>query len=172
MNAPQQLNLDNFSWPDEGLTRVPYRIFTDPAVHDLEQQRIFRGPTWSYAGIEAELPNPGDYITTFIGDTPVVVSRDQQGGIHAFVNRCAHRGALVCRQLRGNTDVHTCVYHQWAFDHKGDLVGVPFRRGLAGKGGYPKDFDMAQHGLQKLRVSTLHGLIYVTFDQDLEPLES
>ncbi|MBL4621547.1 MAG: Rieske 2Fe-2S domain-containing protein [Immundisolibacteraceae bacterium] len=171
MNAPSQLNVNNFNWPEEGLTRVPYRVFNDPAIHDLEQQRIFRGPTWSYAGLDAELPNKGDYITTFIGDTPVVVSRDQQDKVHAFVNRCAHRGALVCRQLNGNTDVHTCVYHQWAFDLSGDLVGVPFRRGLAGKGGYPEDFDMADHGLQKLRVSTLHGLIYVTFDFDLEPLE-
>lgn len=171
MNAPQTLELAEFSWPEAGLTRVPYRLFSDPAVHEMEQQRIFRGPTWSYAGLEAELPNAGDYITTFIGDTPVIISRDQNDQVHGMVNRCAHRGAMVCRDLKGNTDVHTCVYHQWAFDLSGELIGVPFRRGLGGKGGYPADFDMADHGLQKLRVSTLHGLIYVTFDFDMVPLE-
>jgi len=171
MDAPDTSTNTDAIWPQAGLTRVPYRLFTDQDIYVKEQQQIFRGPTWNYAALEVELPNPGDYVTTFIGDTPVVISRDQNNAVHAFVNRCAHRGALVCRDLKGNTDVHTCVYHQWAFDHAGDLVGVPFRRGLGGKGGYPRDFDMADHGLQKLRVSSLYGLIYVTFDPDVMPLE-
>jgi len=171
MNAPDSQANGDVTWPDAGFTRVPYQLFTDPDIYAAEQQQIFRGPTWNYAALEVELPNPGDYVTTFIGDSPVVVSRDQNNDVHAFVNRCAHRGALVCRDLKGNTDVHTCVYHQWAFDLSGDLVGVPFRRGLGGKGGYPQDFDMADHGLQKLRVSTLYGLIFVTFDPQLMSLE-
>ena len=171
MNAADNQLESDLTWPDDGVTRVPYRLFTDPAIYQREQEAIFRGSTWNYAALEVELPEPGDYVTTYIGDTPVVVSRDQQGDIHAFVNRCAHRGALVCRQLKGNTDLHTCVYHQWAFDLAGDLVGVPFRRGLAGKGGYPQDFEMADHGLQKLRVSRLYGLVFVTFDQQLMGLE-
>ncbi|MEL0083817.1 MAG: Rieske 2Fe-2S domain-containing protein, partial [Gammaproteobacteria bacterium] len=171
MNAPQLENAPLLKWPDEGETRAPYQVYLDPEIYDQEQERIFRGPAWSFLGLDIEVPNPGDYKSTFVGDTPVVLSRDSDGKLHAFVNRCAHRGALVCRELRGNTDVHTCVYHQWAFSHSGDLVGVPFRRGLGGKGGYPKDFDMAEHGLRKLRVEQVQNMVFATFADDSPPLE-
>ena len=169
MNQPQSLNLAPL-WPDRGSTLVPYRVFTDPAVFDLEQERIFRGPTWSFLALEAEIPNPFDYKSTFIGDTPVVVTRDAAGSSHAWVNRCAHRGALVCRNLRGNNQTHTCVYHQWAYDPAGDLIGVPFRKGLGGKGGYPADFDLAEHGLRTLRVATVGGLVFGGFSDAAPPL--
>jgi anthranilate 1,2-dioxygenase large subunit len=154
-------------WPEEGVSSaVPYGVFTEQAVYDEEQARIFRGPTWNFIGLAAEVPNAGDFKATFVGDTPVVMTRDDQGAIHAWVNRCAHRGALVCRELRGNNPAgtYTCVYHQWSFDAAGDLVGVPFRRGLGGKGGYPADFDTKQHGLRKLRVENYHGAVFATFD--------
>ena len=126
-----------FRWPAEGVTRVPYRVFVDPAIYQREQERIFRGPVWSYVALAAELPKPGDFKATFVGDTPIVVSRDKDGSLHAFVNRCAHRGALVCREARGNRASHVCVYHQWSYDLRGRLIGVPFRKGIEGKGGYP-----------------------------------
>ncbi|MFP5464077.1 MAG: aromatic ring-hydroxylating dioxygenase subunit alpha [Gammaproteobacteria bacterium] len=154
-------------WPEEGVnSAVPYGVFTEQAVYDEEQARIFRGPTWNFIGLAAEVPNAGDFKATFVGDTPVVMTRDEKGAIHAWVNRCAHRGALVCRELRGNNaaGTYTCVYHQWSFDGRGDLVGVPFRRGLGGKGGYPADFDTKQHGLRKLRVENYHGAVFATFD--------
>jgi len=154
-------------WPEEGVSSaVPYGVFTEQAVYDEEQARIFRGPTWNFIGLAAEVPNAGDFKATFVGDTPVVMTRDEKGAIHAWVNRCAHRGALVCRELRGNNaaGTYTCVYHQWSFDAAGDLVGVPFRRGLGGKGGYPADFDTKQHGLRKLRVENYHGAVFATFD--------
>ena len=59
-----------------------------------EQERIFRGPTWSFLGLEAELPGPNTYKTSNLGEMPVVVTRDEDGALHAFENRCAHRGAL------------------------------------------------------------------------------
>ena len=157
-------------WPEEGVTSaVPYGVFTEQAVYDEEQARIFRGPTWNFIGLAAEVPNAGEFKATFVGDTPVVMTRDEQGAINAWVNRCAHRGALVCRELRGNNaaGTYTCVYHQWSFDARGDLVGVPFRRGLGGKGGYPADFDTQQHGLRKLRVENYHGAVFATFDDTL-----
>ena len=160
-----------FAWPREGLTRVPYRLYHDPEIHRLEQERIWRGPTWSYVALEAEIPAPGDFKSTSIGDTPVVVTRNQDGTIHAWVNRCAHRGAIVCRALRGNAPTHTCVYHQWAYDPTGKLVGVPFRRGLGGKGGYPSDFKIEEHGLRTLRVESLSGMVFATFAAGGQPLE-
>jgi anthranilate 1,2-dioxygenase large subunit len=160
-----------FRWPAEGVTRVPYRVFADPEIYRLEQERIFRGPVWCYVALEAELPNPGDFKSTFIGDTPVVVSRDKDGSLHAFVNRCAHRGALVCREMKGNRASHVCVYHQWSYDLRGRLTGVPFRKGIDGKGGYSRDFDPSEISLPQLRVATHRGLVFASFAQDVEPLE-
>ena len=158
------------AWPPEGESRVPYRVFLDPAIYDREQETIYRGRTWCYLGLEAEVPKPGDFKATFIGDTPVVLTRDADGAIRGFVNRCAHRGAIVCRELTGNKTVHTCVYHQWAYDPAGNLVGVPFRRGIAGKGGYPADFRPEDHGLRKLRVDSVSGMVFATFDPNMESL--
>lgn len=149
---------------------VPYRVFTERAFYDREQALIFRGEHWNFVGLEAELPNPGDYKTTAIGDTPVIVMRDEEGGINVVVNRCAHRGALVCRELRGNRATLECVYHQWSYDLKGRLLGVPFRRGIRGQGGMPADFDPRAHGLERLRVETLGGTIFASFSPSVPPL--
>jgi anthranilate 1,2-dioxygenase large subunit len=129
---------------------------------------------WNFLGLATEVPNAGDFKATFVGDTPVVLTRDAQGTVHCWVNRCAHRGALVCRELRGNVGengTHTCVYHQWAYDAKGDLIGVPFRKGLGGKGGYPADFDMKQHGLRKLNVQVFGECVFASFAEDMPSVE-
>jgi len=157
--------------PDEGTGyRVPYHVFTDPGVYAREQREIFRGLHWSYVALEAEIPNPGDFKTTFIGDIPVVVTRSKDGAVNVVENRCAHRGATVCRALRGNAPHLECVYHQWAYELDGKLMGVPFRRGLKGQGGMPKDFNMAAHGLTRLRVETLAGLVFATFAEETPAL--
>src|SRR5712692_3546541 len=170
MNTAHRTNGEGLHWPPEGVTRVPYQVFVYPAIYAREQEKIFRGPAWNYVGLEAELPNPGDYKATFAGDTPVVVSRDKDGSLHAFVNRCAHRGALVCREMRGNRASHVCVYHQWSYDLKGNLIGVPFRKGIEGKGGYAADFALSQHALHKLKVATYAGLIFVSCAEQVESL--
>ncbi len=170
MNAIREPALSQLAWPAAGGSRVPYGVFTDPAVYEAEQRRIFRGDNWSFVALEAEIPSSGDYKSTFVGDTPVVVSRAEDGTVHAYVNRCAHRGAAICRELRGNVQNHLCVYHQWAYDLKGNLIGVPFRRGLNGQGGMPADFDMKKHGLRKLRVDSYGGLVFATFSESVEPL--
>ena len=159
-------------WPEEGYTRTPYWAYTDPDLYIQEQARIFRGPVWNYVGLEAEVPEPGNYKTTFIGDTPVVLTRAQDGSLHAMVNRCAHRGNLVCREPFGSAKRLYCVYHAWSFTLEGDLSNAAFSQGLRGEGGLPKDFDKTQHGLRKLRVETLCGLVFATFSDELEPLES
>lgn len=150
--------------------RVPYKVFTEREYFDLEQERLFRGKAWSFVGLEAEIPNSGDYKTTFIGQTPVIVTRAEDGSVHVMQNRCAHRGAQVCRKLRGNAASLECVYHQWSYDLKGNLIGVPFRRGIKGKGGMPKSFDMSRLGLNKLRVESVHGMVFATFSEEVEPL--
>lgn len=162
--------LDHFKWPNADYTRTPYRVFTDEAIHEREMKRVFQGPTWNYLALEAEVPDPGSYKTVQIGNMPVVVSRDTQGEVKAFVNRCAHRGATVVRREFGKADNHPCIYHQWNYDSAGGLCGVPYRRGLNGNGGYPADFKPAQHGLQRLNIALYKGLIFGSFSDDAPDL--
>jgi anthranilate 1,2-dioxygenase large subunit len=151
-------------------SRVPYSVFTAPEVYALEQERIFRGPTWSFLGLAAEIPKPGDFKSTYIGETPVVMTRAEDGTLAAWVNRCAHRGAQVCRLRRGNALNHTCVYHQWNYGTKGNLQGVPFRRGQKDMTGMPKDFEPSKHNLRQLRVDSYAGLVFATFSDTVADL--
>src|SRR5947207_13361243 len=93
------------SWPSNALSEVPFRVYTDPEQYRLEQERIFKGPTWSFLCLAAELPNPGDYIATPIGETAVIVTRDAEGANNAFVNRCEHRGNLLCFERQGHVKI-------------------------------------------------------------------
>jgi salicylate 5-hydroxylase large subunit len=159
------------AWPAQGLARIPYWVYTDPEVYAREQARIFCGDSWSYVALEAEIPEAGDFKRTFIGERPVVVVRDRDGGVNVVENRCAHRGVQFCQKHLGNASEFMCPYHQWTYDLKGNLVGVPFRRGLRKQGGMPGDFDLKQHGLTKLRVARRHGVVFASFAETLEPLE-
>jgi phenylpropionate dioxygenase-like ring-hydroxylating dioxygenase large terminal subunit len=159
------------SWPVEGVTRVPYWVYQDEAVYREEQDKIFRGPTWNYLCLEAELPEPQSFITTFVGDMPVVVTRDAHGALHAWENRCAHRGALICMQARGKTERFTCIYHNWTYDHAGNLATVAFRRGIAGKGGMPADAKPESQAPKQFRVASVHGLVFGTLSSASPGLE-
>jgi len=159
------------AWPRNDYTRVPLWLYHDEKIYEAEQERVFRGPVWSYVALEAEIPNPGDFITTYVGDTPVIVNRGKTGEIHAMVNRCAHRGAVVRRELRGNAVDHVCIYHRWCYNLDGSLRGLPFRQGLKGKGGMGADFKTAEHGLRQLTVSRHAGVIFASFREDAEPIE-
>jgi phenylpropionate dioxygenase-like ring-hydroxylating dioxygenase large terminal subunit len=170
MKETIQENSLGFQWPEEGITRVPYQVFLDEKVYEEEQKRIYRGATWNYLCLEAEIPNKGDYKSTFIGDTPVVVTRSSDGTLNAFVNRCAHRGATVCMDSCGNSKTFTCVYHAWVYDDKGNLKGVPFKNGVNGQGGMPDDFDLAKHSLMKVKVESFHGLVFGTFDESIDSI--
>jgi anthranilate 1,2-dioxygenase large subunit len=158
-------------WPKADFSRVPYAVFGDQAVYDREQERIFHGPVWCYLGLEAEIPEAGDFRTTFVGNTSVVVQRAEGGGVHAFENRCAHRGATVVREPRGNRLTHTCVYHQWRYGAQGQLLSVPFERGVGGKGGMSEGFTKRAHCLRALEVAIYRGVIFGSFHPDVEPLE-
>ncbi len=157
-------------WPDDGVSRIPYQIYTDPKNYEREQESIFRGPIWSFVGMGQEIENPGDYQTTYIGDTPVIVLRDLDGEVQVIVNRCAHRGNLVCISKEGTTEELTCVYHNWRYDLQGNLQSVAFGKGVGKTGGMPDDFDQSKHGLQRLRTETYAGLIFATFSDTVAPL--
>lgn len=158
------------SFPEKDFTRIAFRNFTDTQLADQEQSKIFDGPHWCYLGLAIEVPKPGDFIVSYVGRREVVLTRDKDGTLSAFLNSCAHRGAQVVRRLRGNAMTHTCAYHQWCYDTKGALQGVPQLRGIKGKGGMPEDFDKSKLSLQTLRVQEYRGLVFATFSEQVEPL--
>ena len=96
---------------------------------------------WLPVGVASELTdeNPTQLVR-ILGET-LVLFRDKKGNVGLLDDRCAHRGATVQRQASGNTRQHRCVYHQWCYNSKGELTGVPYRRGVTGMGGYAADFD-------------------------------
>jgi anthranilate 1,2-dioxygenase large subunit/terephthalate 1,2-dioxygenase oxygenase component alpha subunit len=159
------------AWPAEGLARVPYWIYQDEDVYRSEQERIYRGAAWNFLGLEAELPEKGDFKTTFAGEMPVVVTRDESGAIRCFENRCAHRGALLCLADRGNAKEIACVYHNWTYDLCGNLTAVAFRRGVGGKGGMPADAEPESQAPRKFRVEIFCGLMFATLSDETPPIE-
>jgi anthranilate 1,2-dioxygenase large subunit/terephthalate 1,2-dioxygenase oxygenase component alpha subunit len=159
------------AWPP-GLTRVPYWVYQDQTTARHEQTRIFQGPVWNFLCLEVDIPNPGDYRTTFVGDMPVVVARGDNGAIHAFENRCAHRGALICLENAGTAKDFACVYHAWRYDLAGNLCSVAFRHGVNGQGGMPAEFDMAAIGPRKLRTTIFCGLVFGTLSAATPPIEA
>ena len=160
------------AWPAEGATRVPYWVYQDEDLYRQEQHRIWRGATWSYLCLEAELPEPQCFVTTFVGDMPVVVTRDAAGALHAWENRCAHRGALICMQARGKAERFACIYHNWTYDHAGNLASVAFRKGIAGKGGMPADARPESQAPKQLRVATVAGLVFGTLGAETPDIET
>ena len=110
--------------PDEGVFRVHRRVFTDPDIFQLEQKFIFER-TWIFLTIESQIPNPGDFFLSFMGEDRVICVRDNDGGFQVLVNSCRHRGMKVCRYDQGNTLVHTCPFHAWTYSLDGRLIGVP-----------------------------------------------
>jgi phenylpropionate dioxygenase-like ring-hydroxylating dioxygenase large terminal subunit len=160
MLQPDKERTEARSWPSEGATRVPYWVYQDEDLYREEQRRIFHGPAWSYLCLEAELAEPGSFVTTFVGDMPVVVTRDPKGALHAFENRCAHRGALICMHARGKAERFTCIYHNWTYDHAGNLTSVAFRKGIAGKGGMHADAHPESQAPKQFKVETVGGLVF------------
>jgi salicylate 5-hydroxylase large subunit len=165
----EQLRAGAMNWPAEGPSRVPLWIYSDPDLYTRELAVIFYGPTWNYVGLASEVPERGCFKRTFVGERPVVMTRDEDGAINVFVNRCAHRGIEFCREHRGKVNEFVCPYHQWTYDLKGKLLGVPFRRGVRGQGGMPIDFKNAEHGLPQLKVAERNGAVFASFDESTEP---
>ncbi len=162
-------------WEGGGSSRIPFGAYTDEALHRRELERFFYKQHWCYVGLEAEIPNPGDFKRTAVGERSVILTRAADGSVHVVENVCAHRGMAFCRERHGNRKEFVCPYHQWNYTLKGDLQGVPFRRGVKqdGKvhGGMPADFRTEDNGLNKLKVAVRGGVVFASFDHGVESLE-
>ena len=145
--------------------RVHRRLYTDPAIFEAEMRLIFER-TWVFVGHESEIPQPGDFKTTYIGRNPVIVSRHSDGQIYVLMNRCMHRGAVVCRDERGNAGHFRCGYHGWTYNSRGDLVVVP------ALGGYGEEFKAEDFGLLRApRVESYRGFVFACLDSEVDSLE-
>jgi len=143
--------------------RVSRSAFTDPRILERERETVFaRG--WLYVGHTSEVPAAGDYLTRTIGAEPLILGRDRDGKIRVFYNACRHRGALVCRDDRGNASTFRCFYHQWTYRNSGELIGVN------DKASYPPSFDQEQNGLLSPKFDVYRDLVFATFNDDAESL--
>ncbi len=162
-------------WERPETSRIPFAVYTSDELHKKELERFFYKAHWSYVGLEAEVPHSGDFKRTVIGERSVIMTRTPDGHIHVVENVCAHRGMAFCRERHGNKKELVCPYHQWSYALDGTLKSVPFRRGVRqdGKvnGGMPADFDLKDHGLTTLKVATRGGVVFASFDHEVESLE-
>lgn len=146
--------------------RVHRILYTDPEIFTQEMSSIFGGRSWVYLAHESQLPEPNSFLSIRMGLRPVIVTRDRTGTFHAVFNRCAHRGATLCREESGVAKSFQCPYHGWTFRNTGDLVGAPWPQG------YSETFDRAEYGLVKLpRVESYRGFIFGTLNESAPPVE-
>ena len=142
------------------------RVFTDERVYQDELEQIF-GRAWLNIAHESLLPNPNDFFLSYMGEDPVIVTRDAKGEVHVFLNMCRHRGNRVVRADDGNAKNFMCTYHGWTFSNEGRLVSVP---GL--QEAYYGELEVEELGLVEARVDTYAGLVFACWDEEAPSLEA
>ena len=173
MDAPPSVEAPS-RWGDAPTSRAPGWIYTDSQLYRRELDRFFYKSHWCYVGLDCEVPEAGDFKRTVVGERSVIMVRDGTD-IRVVENRCAHRGVAFCRERHGRVTEFVCPYHQWNYNLKGELVGLPFRRGVKQdgrvNGGMPADFKLSENGLTQLKVARRGGAVFASFDADVEPFE-
>ena len=140
---------------------ISREIFVDEDIYRQEQEQVF-ARAWLFIGHESQVQKPGDYFISRMGEESVILCRDRDSQIHAFLNSCRHRGMKVCRYDEGNTPVFTCPYHGWSYATNGDLVGVPYF-----KSAYNSELDKSQWGLVEVtQLCNYKGSIWATWDRE------
>ncbi len=169
------MDSETVQWERDDCSRIPFAVYTDEQLHRRELERLFYRGHWCYVGLEAEVPNTGDFKRTAVGERSVVMVRAEGGQINVIENVCAHRGMQFCRERHGQRKEFICPYHQWSYTLDGQLQGVPLRRGVRSEGkvqgGMPADFNPAEHSLTQLKVARRGGAVFASFDHDVESFE-
>jgi phenylpropionate dioxygenase-like ring-hydroxylating dioxygenase large terminal subunit len=154
-------DLSKFVEPD----RVRKEVYTDPAVFELEMERIHER-VWIYCGHESQVRNPGDYYTVQIGRQPMFMVRGTDGKVSVLYNRCPHRGAMICADRHGNTgEFFRCSYHAWTFQHDGTLRNIPMME--SGYAGTRWGRDNPDCNIKRAaRVESYRGFVFASLAQD------
>lgn len=109
-------------------------VYISEEIYRLETRHLFAN-TWVFVGHDSQTPNKGDYITTQIGDQPVIMVRHSDNNIHVLYNRCPHKGTKIAIDRQGNTGkFFRCPYHAWSFKTDGCLLAIPLKKGYEGTG--------------------------------------
>ena len=147
--------------------RVHKSVYTDDAVYQGELDHIFH-KKWIYVGHESQVPNPGDYWTTWIGKERVILSRGDDGRVHVLYNRCPHRGSLICNAHHGNAGkAFRCAYHAWQFHMDGSVRQIPMKQGYDGV----IDFRDPQFSMVRTaRQDSYRGFVFASVAEDGEDL--
>ena len=157
MDAARREQIARLVQPD----RVHRDVYTDPALFELEMTRVF-GRAWLLLGHESQIRTSGAFLTTRMGREPVIVVRGEDGAINVLVNRCTHRGSLVCSEARGQAKQFVCPYHGWSFATDGELRFVPTPEGYR-----PEVCGRAELALPKVpRVQSYRGFIFASLAAD------
>jgi phenylpropionate dioxygenase-like ring-hydroxylating dioxygenase large terminal subunit len=139
--------------------RVHGSLYTSPEIFAEELERIWYR-SWVYVGHTSEIAEPNDYVRKSIGPQDVIMTRDSGGEVHLLLNRCAHRGNLVCEADAGNSSSFRCPYHGWTYRNNGDLLGYPFHQGYGGR-------NKLELGLGTVpRVAVYQGFVFGSFAPD------
>lgn len=144
--------------------RVHKSLYSDADIFDRELEQVF-GKTWVWVAHDSEISGKGHFKTAKIGKHPVIVVRDRKNTVYVLLNRCRHRGATVCEGNSGKTNAFTCPYHGWGYGLDGSLRALPKPEE------YENILDKAEFGLEKLRTESYQGMIFATFNDEIEPLE-
>ena len=146
--------------------RLDRQIFIDQEIYDEEMEKIF-GRAWNMVAHISLIPNPNDFFLSYIGQDPVIVSRDSDNKFHVLLNMCTHRGNRLTRADDGNAKGFMCTYHGWNFSNDGRLTDVPGEQEA-----YHGELDKSELCLIEAKVDTYAGIIFATWDHEAPSLEA